>query len=143
VFLLTLIEDFIQDEPTIDTQFSPQRHFADTHLDREGDWLDLVESLEERYTVDSEMAHRVVNDDRNKRPLDPTIIASIDKTTRLPGNDDYPLWRVRCKVFLIRVIFLYDSWYLSSQARKKQSYFPYLRRWHHGMNYDPPSHITI
>ena len=64
-------------------------------------WVDLVASLEKRYAS----RHRVDEGDRNERPLDSTVASSIEKITRLPTNDDYPLWRVRCKVFLTSVIF--------------------------------------
>jgi hypothetical protein len=59
-------------------------------------WGDLVASLEKRYTS----ARRVAEGNRNERPFEGHPIASsIDRITRLPTNDDYPLWRVRCKVF--------------------------------------------
>jgi hypothetical protein len=84
---------FIQDDPIIDTQDdAPQRH--STEVEDSG-WVDLVASLEKRYAS----SHRVDEGDRNERPLDSTVASSIEKITRLPSNDDYPLWRVRCKVF--------------------------------------------
>jgi ribosomal protein L24 len=98
--LQRLLEGFIQDDAPIDTQYPPQMHSTDVD---EGGWIDLVASLEERYAS----THRVGEGDRNERPLEShsTIASSIDKITRLPTNDDYPLWRVRCKVFLTSVIF--------------------------------------
>jgi hypothetical protein len=89
---------FVQDDPIIDTQYDPQRHSVEAE---DGGWVDLVVSLEKRYAS----THCVAEGDRNERPLDPTIASFIDKNTRLPTNDDYPLWRVRCKVFLTSILF--------------------------------------
>lgn len=101
--LQRLLEGFIQNDAPINTQYPPQMH--STHMDR--GWIDLVASLEERYAS----THRVAKGDRNGRRLEshPTIASSIDKITRLPTNDDYPLWRIRCKVFLTSVIFRHGS----------------------------------
>ena len=90
---------FIQDNPIIDTQDdAPQRHSLEVE---DSGWVELVASLEKCYAS----RHCVDEGDRNERPLDPTIASSIEKITRLPTNDDYPLWRVRCKVFLTSIIF--------------------------------------
>jgi hypothetical protein len=88
-------------DDTIDAQYSPQGHFANT-VEASNRESDLVALLEECYASGSNTSHSVVEDDdsRNERPLefDPTIAASIDNVTRLPTNNDYPLWRIRCKV---------------------------------------------
>jgi len=106
--LQQLSEGFIQDDPTIDTQYTPQRHSVDVNVD-EGRWVDLVESLEERYSS----THHVAQGDRDERRLvSHPIAGTIEQITRLPTNDDYPLWRVRCKVYLTSVISRDGSWYL-------------------------------
>ena len=99
VSLQQLLEGFIEDNPTLDTQYTPQRPDVD---EGGSSWGDLVASLEDRYAS----TRRVAEGDRNERPLEGHPIASfIEKIARLPTNDDYPLWRVRCKVFLTSVIF--------------------------------------
>ena len=104
VSLQQLLEGFIEDNPTLDTQYTPQRPDVN---EGGSSWGNLVASLEDRYAS----THRVAEGDRNERPLEshPTIASSIDKIIRLPTNDDYPLWRVRCKVFLTNVIFRHGS----------------------------------
>jgi len=98
VLLQQLLEGFFEDNPTLNTQYTPQRPDVD---EGGSSWGDLVASLEDRYSS----TRRVAEGDRNERPLNPTVASSIEKITRLPTNDDYPLWRVRCKVFLTSVIF--------------------------------------
>lgn len=63
-------------------------------------WSDLCSSLEERFAsgrggIQDQGVH---SRDDLLANLDPAIAASIDNITRLPTDDDYPLWRVRCKV---------------------------------------------
>jgi hypothetical protein len=87
----------------------------------DGGWINLVASLKKRYAS----THRVAEDDRNEQLLDPIIASSIEKITCLPTNDDYGLWRIRCKVFLTSVTSLHVI-HLSSQAWKKRSYFLYF-----------------
>ena len=72
---------------------------VDKPSDREGGWRDLVASLGERYASGSKTVQHVVEDNcSNERPLDPALVSSIENITRLPTHDDYPFWRVRCKV---------------------------------------------
>jgi hypothetical protein len=72
---------------------------VDKPSDRERGWHDLVASLGERYASGSKMIQGIVEDNcRNERPLDPALISSIKNITGLPTHDDYPFWRVRCKV---------------------------------------------
>jgi len=85
VSLQQLLEGFIEDNPTLDTQYTPQRPDVN---EGGSSWGNLVASLEDRYAS----THRVAE-------------GFIEKIARLPTNDDYPLWRVRCKVFLTSVIF--------------------------------------
>jgi hypothetical protein len=69
----------------------------------EGGWGDLVASLEKRYASDSGIAE---GNHGHERPFDSHPLASvIDNITRqLPSSDDYPLWRIRCKVTLSSLI---------------------------------------
>ena len=104
--------EFIEDEPTVETpSYTPWRHFAnmDENSDEAG-WGDLVESLEKRYTTDSEGNHR------HQRPFESHPIApSIEDIIRqMPTTDDYPLWRIRCKVSLHTHSLTYPTYHLSS-----------------------------
>lgn len=55
-------------------------------------WSNLVNSLEERFASGNGTTHGTT------LASHPAITASIDNITCLPTEDDYPLWRVRCKV---------------------------------------------
>jgi len=84
----------IEVNPVIDPHYVPWRQ-VDKPSDREGGWRDLVASLGERYASGSKTRQHAVEDER---PLDPALVSSIENITRLPTHDDYPFWRVRCKV---------------------------------------------
>ena len=88
-------------------------------LDRDESWDDLVALLEKRYAP---TLQRVAEGNRNGHPLEshPAIAGSIDKITCLPTNDDYPLWRIRCKVFFISIFVRYTDTFISSWASKKR-----------------------
>jgi hypothetical protein len=88
-----LLGGFIDDEP-IKPHYVPLRQMDNT-LDQD-DRHDLVASLAERYTSGSKTIPQ--ENDRNERPLDPVLVSTIENITRLPTDDDYPFWRVRCKV---------------------------------------------
>jgi hypothetical protein len=83
---------------------------------REEGWVDLVGLLEQRYASGtSGTTHSTAEGNhRNERSLEshPAIASAIDSITRLPTNDEYPLWRVRCKVTLIDAILSHSSYVL-------------------------------
>jgi hypothetical protein len=83
----------------------------------EGGWGDLLASLEKRYASDSGIAEGTHT---REQPLESHPIASsIDNIVRqLPRTDDYPLWRIRCKVILSRLILrhTYLTYHRSSRA---------------------------
>jgi hypothetical protein len=60
-------------------------------------WSNLVSSLNERFASGSRTTHGTA-EGNDHLANHPTIAASIDNINRLPTEDDYPLWRVRCKV---------------------------------------------
>ena len=141
--------DFFEDEPTAGTGYIAWRHFADPdeNLNEEG-WSNLVASLEERFASGSgKTQHTTEGNHRNERPLasDPAFATCIDKITRLPTEEDYPLWRVRCQVNPIRIILSTNchTSHLSSHVRKNISFFFYCRRLPHGTSCDPPSQIPL
>ena len=83
VSLQQLLEGFIEDNPTLDTQYTPQRPDVD---EGGSSWGDLVASLEDRYAS----TRRVAEGDRNERPLEGHPIASfIEKIARLPTNREW------------------------------------------------------
>ena len=90
-------------------------HFANTENPDEGGWGDLVASLEKRYASDSQIAK---GNNTHQQPFEShPIIPSIDNIIRqLPSMDDYPLWRIRCKVTLQLHLSTYLTYSLSSQA---------------------------
>ena len=97
-------DDFIEDEPTVDTNYM---HLADALEDshRQLGSVDLFASIEERYG--SGTTPRVAGrNDSIERPLEshPIITTSLTNIMRMPTKDDYPLWRVRCKVNLFVTI---------------------------------------
>jgi hypothetical protein len=61
-------------------------------------WSNLVSSLEERFASGSEKIHGTAEHRNDHLASHPVIAAAIDSATRLPTEDDYPLWRIRCKV---------------------------------------------
>ena len=68
---------------------------------------DLFASIEERYGSESETTLRVAEgNDNNERPLesDPTLVTSLANVLSMPTKDDYPLWRIRCKVSIFATI---------------------------------------
>ena len=83
----------------------------------EGGWGDLLASLEKRYAPDSGISegnHRQV-----ELPFDEShpIASSINNVIQqLHCTDDYPLWRIRCKVSLQAHPLTYIKYHLSSQA---------------------------
>ena len=76
----------------------------DKPSDQEGGWQDMIASLSERYASGSKTIQHVVEDyckevgGSNERHLDPALVSSIENITRFPTHNDYPFWRVRCKV---------------------------------------------
>ena len=92
-----LIDDIIDDELAINTHYAPLRQM-DRTSDREGGWHDLVASLAERYASGSKAIQPHIAEDKNERPLDPSLFSTIENITRLPTHNRYPFWRVRCKV---------------------------------------------
>jgi hypothetical protein len=72
----------------------------DKTVGQEGNWANLVASLEERYASDGTTTHHIAEGSRDKRPLEshPEFISSIENVTRLSTHNDYPLWGIRCKV---------------------------------------------
>jgi len=72
---------------------------VDKLSDRERGWHDLVASLGDRYASGSKTVQGIVDDNcSNERPLDSALISSIKNIIGLPTHDDYPFWRVPCKV---------------------------------------------
>jgi hypothetical protein len=94
---LHLLDGFIEDKLAINTHYSHLRQM-DRTLDREGNWHDLVDSLGERYASGSKTIQPLKDNCRNERPLDPSLVSSIENITRWPTHNDYPFWQVRCKV---------------------------------------------
>lgn len=91
-------------EPTDETLYTPWRHFEELDENsNEGGWSDLVASLEERFVSGSRTTQNIADSNHRDEPPDPIIAACIDNITRLPTKDDYPLWRVRCKVTRHRI----------------------------------------
>jgi hypothetical protein len=73
----------------------------DKPSDQEGGWQDMIASLSERYASGSKTIQHVVCKEvggSNERHLDPALVFSIENIIRFPTHDDYPFWRVRCKV---------------------------------------------
>jgi hypothetical protein len=66
----------------------------DENSNREG-WTGLVASIKERYAPGSGPTHRIAEGDLD---IEPAIAAAVHNITCQPTDDDYPLWRVRCKV---------------------------------------------
>jgi hypothetical protein len=96
--------DFIEDEAILETQSTPWRHLTNTDENLgEGGWGDLLASLEKRYGSDNRIAEGA---HRHERLIESHPIASsIDNIIwQLPRTDDYPLWRIRCKVTPSRLI---------------------------------------
>jgi len=63
---------------------------------REDGWHNFVASLGERYASGSEtIQHITENDSHEQLPLDPALVSCIKN---MPAHNDYPFWRVRCKV---------------------------------------------
>ena len=99
---------FIQDA-NIESD-TPQRRFAvmDDNSNREGNWVDMtIASLVERY---GPKPHEVIggNTSELEQPLashSDALASAIDRITRWPTIDDYPLWRVRCKVIFTDITF--------------------------------------
>lgn len=88
-------------------QYTPWRDFADVDENsNQGGWSDLVSSLEERFASGSENTNGT-KEGHGSDHMDnylaryPALAAAIDNITCLPTQDDYPLWRVRCKVIPI------------------------------------------
>jgi len=69
----------------------------------------FIAALEERY---SSHGRGITATERfaEGNPLDPVVTSCVDNITRLPTHDDYPLWRVRCKVILAGVSFVYVTY---------------------------------
>lgn len=105
-----LLDDFIE-ETTVDSQHTPWRHFEATDGTQ-----DFIAALEERVSSGKGTTERFAESNRKERPLEsePAITSSIDIITRLPTHDDYPLWRVRCKVTLVGVSFVMSYTYFWS-----------------------------
>jgi hypothetical protein len=81
----------------------------DKTSDQQSSWHDLVASLEKRHGSGSKSkaTHHIVEDNRtrNKQPLDPVIVSSIENIT----THDYPFWRVRCRVSYLTGVSLIVS----------------------------------
>ena len=129
--LTAILEGFIEDEPFIESD-TPQRRFAamGENSNREGGWVDVtIASLMERY---GPKHHEAIAGDTSEleQPLasNSAFASTIDKIARWPTNDDYPLWRVRCKVFFTHIFFDVAQLRvpLSSRAWKKRSYLLYF-----------------
>ena len=92
IFMLSLlIQQFIEAE-TIDTRHTP---WKDVVENEDGGWGHFVAALEDRYSGDANTRRSVERLLAN----DPVIAASVDKISRSPTMDDYPLWRLQCKVY--------------------------------------------
>jgi hypothetical protein len=135
---------FVEDEPVLNPHYPPWRQVYKP-LDREDGWQDLVASLGERYASGSKTIPHIIEDnDSNERPLNPALVASIEKIIRLPTHDDYPFWRIRCKVtyWLVFASSCLICTPLSSQAQKKRQCCFYARRQRHVMRCYPPPHMA-
>ncbi len=68
----------------------------------DGCWTNLISSLEERY---GPRARVVENNSAISRPLEvhPGMSSVLDNIYRSPGDADYPLWRIRCRVMLVSI----------------------------------------
>jgi hypothetical protein len=75
----------------------------------QGGWSNLVSALEERFASEKGTTHGAaegnIRGDQLARHLGNA--AFIENITRLPTGDDYPLWRVRCKVILLLKVVSY------------------------------------
>jgi hypothetical protein len=58
----------------------------------------LISSLEERFASGGKRIHGTAEHRNDHLARQPAIAAAIDSATRLPTKEDYPLWRIRCKV---------------------------------------------
>jgi hypothetical protein len=65
---------------------------------RQEGWNDLVASIKEHHASRSGTTNRTLEGDLWEENLDPVILAVIQNITRQPADDDYAMWRVRCKV---------------------------------------------
>lgn len=112
--------DFIENELTLETQYTSWRHVAnmDENSD-EGGWGDLVASIEKRYALDSGIAERNHNTFES-HPIAPSIDNIIQQ---LPHVDDYPSWRIRCKVTLSTLILHYITICLARLRRRDCFFF--------------------
>ena len=93
-------------------------------------WSHLVSSLEERFSSGSGATNRDIHRN-NPLASNPAIVASIDNISRLPTANDYPLWRVRCKVisfFLVKYIFYLR--YVQSGSMEEEIVFFLLQMVH-------------
>lgn len=81
--------------PTAEDQYTSWRHLGDMDKNQnQGSLSDLIASLEERFVSGKRTTHPAECNPPDERSLHPVI----DIVSRLPTNEDYPLWRVRCKV---------------------------------------------
>jgi hypothetical protein len=96
-----LLEGFFEDDAVVRTIPAGVRLSGDIDENsNQGGWTNLVASIEERYALGSGPTHPIAEGNHREGHLDiePAIVAAVDNITRRPTDDDYPLWRVRCKV---------------------------------------------
>lgn len=100
-------DDFIEDGPTVDTQYTPRGHLmqvvdaedAEVNSSRQGGQaIGLIASIEDRYVSKSGTPtnHSTGGNGRDEWPL--ASHPAIAHITSFPTHNDYPLWRLRCKV---------------------------------------------
>jgi hypothetical protein len=123
------VDDLIDDEIPVDNQaeYTPWTSFAGQD-GNEGSWDDFLASLERRFSSDSRPARGTAAGPptlENPLATHPAIASTMDNIYRLPRKDDYPLWRVRCKVILHRRFFVYELSLHSFLARhgKRNRFF--------------------
>ncbi len=125
------LDEFIEyNSTTVDAQFTPWKHFFNTDIDTNEDrgWSRLIDSLNERYGPRDKSPRIVGDSPAVRRPLDmhPGMTSVLDNSSRSATVDDYPLWRVCCKVSLVVVLVVYLTflfiYYSSSWAWKRKSF---------------------
>jgi hypothetical protein len=101
---------FVEVEPSAEIEYTPWSNFADMDENSaQGGLSDLIASLEERFASgrgnsSHRNEHLLPSRKEDLLTIDPALATSIENVIRLPTEEDYPLWRLRCQVKLFCTI---------------------------------------